>query len=163
MIIDDIKEQAKYTNVLILTDMDGVVAEFGMNEKKNILSNASSFYLKRRPIQTTIEIFKELSEEENITIGIVSNCLYEEQKQDKLKWLEINMPFVNKDFVQIIKLKEEKYDKDTKPFLKSKYIEKMLKNEEYMVYFFEDDIGIIRATQKVLPNICTAHFSMLLK
>lgn len=163
MIIDEIKEQAKYTNVLILSDMDGVVAEYGTNEKKSILSNHLNFYLNRRPIRTIINAYKELSELENITIGIVSNCFYEEQKQDKLKWLEKHMPFVNKDYVRIIKLSEEKYDKESKDYIKSKYIEKMIKNKEVMVYFFEDDHGIIRCTHKALPNVYTAHMSMLVR
>lgn len=163
MIIDEIKEQAKYTNVLILSDMDGVVAEYGTNEKKSILSNHPNFYLNRRPIRTIINTYKELSELENITIGIVSNCFYEEQKQDKLKWLEKHMPFVNKDYVRIIKLSEEKYDKESKDYIKSKYIEKMIKNKEVMVYFFEDDHGIIRSTHKALPNVYTAHMSMLVR
>lgn len=163
MIIDDIKEQANYTKVLILSDMDGVVAEYGTNEKKSILSNHPGFYLNRRPIQSIIDIYKELSELENVTIGIVSNCFYEEQKQDKLKWLNKHMPFVNNDFVRIIKLSEEKYDKESKDSIKSKYIEKMIKNKELMVYFFEDDHGIIRATHNNLPSVYTGHVSMLIK
>lgn len=161
MVIDQIKEQAKYGKVVVLFDMDGVIAEFGSNEKKFILSNHPEFFLHRRPIKTIINIIEDLNNFENITLGIVSNCFFEEQKQDKITWLKKHLPFLKEENICIIKLNEEKYTKETKDFIKAKYIEKNWKKDD-LIYFFEDDHGIIRATQKVFPEIVVNHISTLI-
>lgn len=162
MVIDRIKKDALENKVMVFFDMDGVMAEYGSGEKNAIFTNQPGFYFNRRPIKTIINIVKELNDLDNVEVGIISNCYYEEQKQDKLKWLEINLPFLKREYICIIKLKDEEYTKETKDFIKSKYLKNMIIDKDVKVYFFEDDHGIIKATKKALDYVNVEHVSTLL-
>ena len=161
-IFDEIKEKAdKGENILCLFDMDGTCAEYGANEKKRILDNEKGFYFSKRPLVTILKIMENLSNINNVQVGILSNCYYEEQKEDKINWLKKYAPFIRDKNVNIIVLTKETYTKENKAFLKSEKIKKIEKENEE-IYFFEDDHQIIRATLKALPHVNTRHISTLI-
>ena len=124
MIINDIKKLAKENKVVVLFDMDGVLAEYGVGEKERIASNEPNLFLNARPLFENIKKVKKISKIKNVIVGIQSNCQYKEQKQDKKAWLQKYVPFVSKEDINIIALKEIEYEKETKYSLKAKYIKK---------------------------------------
>ena len=161
MFIDKIKEQSCESKVIIYSDMDGVIAEYGVGEKPLIMSNEKSFYLNKRPIYSTINKLKELSEIENVEIGIMSNCYFQEQKTDKIEWLKEYCPFISPENINIIVLNEESYTKETKDYLKVNRIIDINKDNDKVWHLVEDNHNIMNCTNKVKPGFAH-HFSELL-
>lgn len=81
--IKTIIDLSQTTEVMIYSDMDGVLAEYGSGEKSLILENHPHFFLNKRPIFSTINKLKQLSQFANIEIGIMSNCYFAEQREEK--------------------------------------------------------------------------------
>lgn len=156
MLIDEIIK-SKINNVFF--DMDGVLTEFNPNDKASILNNEPDFYLNKRPILCILEKAKILYEN-NIKVSIMSMCHFEEQKRDKIKWLKKYAPFIKTQNIHIIVLNNEKYDKETKDYLKVTKIQEILKNNETYI-LIEDNHKIIKATNKVVRN-SAHHLSELL-
>ena len=161
MFIDELKTQAKSKKIVLYSDMDGVLVEYGAGEKPLILNNEKNFYLNKRPIFSTINKLKELSEVENIEIGIMSNCYFQEQKQDKILWLEKFCPFIKKENINIIVLNEETYTKATKPYLKVDKIIAINEGKEKVCFLIEDNHDIIKHSNKKCQNLAH-HFSEIL-
>ena len=116
------------TKAAIFADMDGVVADYRFGEGKNIENNVSGTYLNKRPIKTSINVLKEISNKIDFDMYILSSCRHNEQVIEKSKWLEKHMPFIDKQhqlfvvsdtfekrkLLKINKIKEvmnDKYDK----------------------------------------------------
>lgn len=161
MFIDELKTQAKSKKIVLYSDMDGVLVEYGAGEKPLILNNEKNFYLNKRPIFSTINKLKELSDVENIEIGIMSNCYFQEQKQDKILWLEKFCPFIKKENINIIVLNEETYTKETKPYLKVDKILAINEGKEKVCFLIEDNHDIIKHSNKKYQNLAH-HFSEIL-
>ena len=161
MLIDEIKEKAKSKKVILYSDMDGVLAEYGVGEKPLILANEKNFYLNKRKISCTVEKLREISMLENVEIGIMSNCYFQEQKQDKIVWLEKHCPFIKKNNINIIVLNEEPHTEETKDYLKISRLLSINYNKDVDFYLIEDNHKIISATNKIRPNT-GRHFSEIL-
>lgn len=84
------------SNIAIFIDMDGVVADYRFGEGKNIENNVAGTYLNKRPILTAINILKEVNNTFDFDMYILSSCRYDEQVIEKRKWLEKNMPFIDR-------------------------------------------------------------------
>lgn len=153
MFLDEVKKLAKENKIIVFSDMDGVLAEFGIGEKHLILANVPSFYLNKRPIQTTLKALELLSKIDNVEIGIISNCHFIEQKQDKISWLKKNASFIKPENINIIVLNEETYTKETKDFLKINKILNLVKDKNIKFFLIEDDHGIIRSSNSVCPGV----------
>ena len=83
-------------NIAMFIDMDGVVADYRFGEGKNIENNTPGTYLNKRPIMTTINILKEVSDSFNFDMYILSSCRHDEQVIEKSIWLDKYMPFICK-------------------------------------------------------------------
>ena len=101
MFKEEIKNLGKNKQVLVLFDMDGTLVEYGQGEKQLIMDNVRSFYFNKRKLNTTCKIAEEISKYKNVTVGIMSNCYFDEQKQDKLSWLAIHLPFLKQENIYI--------------------------------------------------------------
>ncbi len=84
------------SNIAIFIDMDGVVADYRFGEGKNIENNVAGTYLNKRPILTAINILKEVNNTFDFDMYILSSCRHDEQVIEKRKWLEKNMPFIDR-------------------------------------------------------------------
>lgn len=160
-VIKEIKDTAKFKPVLCLFDMDGTCVEYGSGEKAQIMANKKDFFKFKRPLKSILKKMKNLSKTKNIRVGILSNCYFEEQRQDKIFWLKNNAPFICQKDICIVVLNNETYTTDTKDFIKAKYIKQMAKQNE-KVFFFEDSHNIIKATSKALPDVKVCHVSELI-
>ena len=104
----------------IYIDMDGVIADYdalGFLKAKD----KDDVYLNKRPIFTVIDILKEISNNENIKLNILSCTTRVNQKDGKYKWLNKYMNFIAKENINIIAREEKNYLKAAivkKEFLK---------------------------------------------
>lgn len=161
MLVDQIKEKAKSKKVIVYSDMDGVLAEYGVGEKPLILANEKDFYLNKRAVHCTIEALKRISEIENVEVGIMSNCYFQQQKQDKILWLERHCPFIKKENINIVVLNDEPHTAQTKDYLKISKLLSINHDKDIDFYLIEDNHKIISATNKTRPNT-GRHFSEIL-
>lgn len=158
-LFNQIENEAKENKVYIYFDMDGTCVEYKSGEKKLIMSNKKDLFLNKRPLNTVLKIMERLSKMENVTVGILSNCYFEEQKKDKITWLKKNAPFIEMKNVNIIVLNNETYTTDTKDFLKANLL-KRLHSDLSHVILVEDSHAILKATQK--SGIRGEHVSTLI-
>lgn len=145
MFIDDIKSLSKENQVVVLFDMDGVLAEYKVGEKEQIKSNEPNLFLKARPLFKNLKIAKKISKMKNVKVGIQSNCHFKEQKQDKKTWLKKYAPFVSEEDINIIAFKDEEYDLSNKYALKAKYIKEKYQGGEIVVLVEDDHRNIKEA------------------
>ena len=157
MIPKFIEQTAKST--LVLFDMDGVCAEYVYGENVDILNNVAGVYSKKRPIQSVIKVAKELSEKENVTVGIMSSANYTNQRAEKLDWLEKNMPFVDKNHVYILIWDELGVKGEERNGQKGLAIQKIRGFDK--IFLIDDKHKIINATNALIPN-CAHHVSEVL-
>lgn len=162
MLQKKILEIAKTKPVLVLFDMDGTLVEFGVNEKEQILENAPGFYFNKRPIKTMLKIAEGLSKKKNITVGIMSNCYYFNQKEDKLRWLKDNAPFIEDKNIYINVYNNRNIDKLERSSAKLNRILNEKLTDNNVVYLIEDTHEIIKTINKELPD-CAHHLSELIK
>ena len=161
MLIEEIKKEAKDKQVVVFSDMDGVLCEYGAGEKPLIMGNKVGFYLSKRPLYAVISKLEKLSRLQNVEVGIMSNCYYPEQKEDKIKWLEKYCPFIKKENINIIVLTNEVYTKETKDFLKGERLLSITSGSNKKWYLIEDNHDIINCTNKLCGG-SGRHFSELI-
>ena len=160
--VELVYEMISYTKtnkVSAYFDMDGCCAEYTLG-KEAIKSNQKDYYLKSRPVKSVINVMKYLHQN-GVEIKILSNCYYNEQKQDKIKWLSINAPFVKLDNIHIIVYENETFKKEEKSNLKPNKLKSLVDKDE-VVYFIEDDHSNIVATTKIFPQVKVFHISCLI-
>ncbi|MCI9585292.1 MAG: hypothetical protein HFH45_01490 [Bacilli bacterium] len=95
--LDRIKKQKNIKKLYMFVDMDGVIADYRFGEGINIKNNVQGIYLKKRPIITTINNLKEINKIDWIELFILSSCLYEEQANEKVLWLQKYAPFFKRE------------------------------------------------------------------
>ncbi len=161
-IIEEIRELAKNHKVYCFFDMDGTCAELKTGEKKRILDNEKGYFLGKRPLKTVLSVMEKISKLDNVEVCILTNCYYNEQKQDKIAWLKKYAPFIKDENINVIVLTEEKYTQETKHNLKPNKIKSILKEGE-IAFLFEDNYNIINATNKLFDYQCAQHMSMLIE
>lgn len=161
-ILEKIKEIIDFKNiknVMIFTDMDGVLVDFDF-DVENIRNNVNGTFLNKRPVKTTINNLKAISEALNAELYVLSSCLYNEQALEKSRWLKINAPF--------IKIENEIYTiaetKEQRKQLKVDHIkEKMMKNNDSLAILIDDTHEIlIMARQQLGDNFIPFHVSSLI-
>lgn len=91
--IEKIKLKKRKKKITIFVDMDGVIADYRFGEGLKIKSNESGVYLNKRPIKTTIENLRRLSNKLDIELYIISSCLFKKQVEEKNIWLDKYVSF----------------------------------------------------------------------
>lgn len=158
-LVENIIECTKNNRVSVYFDMDGCCAEYSI-AKEAIKSNQKDYYLNARPINSVIKVMKHLHHN-GVEVKILSNCHYNEQKLDKIKWLSIHAPFIKKENINIIVYANEKFLREEKSNLKPNKLKTLVDKDE-IVYFIEDDHNNIFATTKIFPEIRVFHVSCLI-
>lgn len=158
-LVDKIIEQAKGHKVYVYFDMDGTCVEYKSGEIQLIKGNQPNFFLQKRPLFTVLSIMEKLSKVDNVVVGILSNCYFDEQKADKITWLGKYAPFIKAENINIIVLNNETYTPDTKDYLKANLLKKLHNDTQY-VYLIEDNHQILKATIK--SGLNGEHVSTLL-
>ena len=92
----------------IYIDMDGVIADYdalGFQKSRD----KDDVYINKRPILTVINILKEISNNSNIRLFILSCSTRINQKEGKVKWLNKYMNFITEENINIIAREEKNY------------------------------------------------------
>ena len=121
--------EGKQINIFI--DMDGVVADYDALTFK-YEKDKDDAYLNKRPIFSTINVLKEVSLMDNVTLNILSCTKKDSQKEGKIIWLSKYMDFIEKENINLISREE-------KNFLKAC----LIKSEFLQSHYDKDKINIV--------------------
>ena len=162
-IIEEMKKIIRERNIKklgIFVDMDGVIADYRFGEGDKIKNNDKNVYLNKRPIKTTINILKNINEQVNCKMHILSSCLFEEQKNEKIEWIGKNVNFVATENIDIVIAKDFEHRKE----LKVDKILQIMKMNEYDYAFLIDDTHeiLFLAMKKSNGNIIPFHIVTIL-
>lgn len=126
---------SKYSNekIRFFVDMDGVIADYNVGEPGN--------YHKKRPLYSSIEKLKEISQMENIELYILSVTRMSEGIEQKNIWLDQFAPFFKKEN-RIILSKEANNFTPSKN-LKANYL-KNVQRDESRIIVIDDDPAVIK-------------------
>lgn len=152
--IDELKKirEDNYGKISIFIDMDGVVADYRFGEGKNIENNVPGTYLNKRPINTTIDILKEVDSRLDFDMYILSSCRHKEQAIEKNQWLNKYMPFIeqqNRIFVISNTFEDRKILKinKIKEIINNKYDKTIMIDDTHDILF----LAIEELGDKVIP------------
>lgn len=159
MLKNKILEDAKLRPVYVFFDMDGVLAEYDIDKKGERGISGNDYYTNKTPLPTAINFAKFLSETPNITVGILSNCLYNTQAEEKKVWLSKYMPFLRPENINIISYEAYGFgdDKQARKSAKCKFLNSKFKNCSYGVYLIDDDHEILKNFMKDADNIVDVY------
>ena len=153
-----IKEMAENKKVDIYVDMDGVVADYDLLNFENVKTSPDA-YLNKRPITTVINILRNLSQLDNVTIYILSVAKQENQINGKLVWLSENMNFIPKNQINIIPRDTNGWTKACilkKEFLKSNY------EKDNISLMIDDSHDVLKEVKNLDIGIIPIHISTVI-
>lgn len=133
----------------IYCDMDGVLCEYDIGNFN---------YDDLRPINTTINNINKLYNYKNVNIFILSICKTNKIIDEKKKWMNKYMPFLNNDNF-IFLSKENIKDKESKE-IKLEYLDDIDNSKINIV--IDDDINIIKHLKNNTKDIKIYHVSSLI-
>ena len=147
--------------IKVFLDMDGTIVE-------NVFDSINSFsqkggYIKKEPIKPIIEKINFLKEKyTDIEINILSCSKNEDMVQEKNVWLDMYMPYVEKqNRIFLVKEKGE-YNRENIHRVKGEYIKNTITSNEIAI-LIDDDNETLREAQKALDNkVIPIHVTSLL-
>ena len=130
----------------IFIDMDGVIADY--DNDPNFDKYVEGFYLKKRPIMTTIGILEKIAAIPNVTLYILSGHDGEDTTSKEIEkniWIDKHAPFFKKE--NRIFNSSRAVDDLSNKIGKVKSIEEVIKNIAYdNVFQIDDDVRVIKGT-----------------
>ncbi len=146
-LIENISKEKK---VSLFVDMDGVIASYDFGKPLN--------FKTKRPLNTNINVLKEVSSLENVELFILSICRKDSEINDKNDWLDINAPFFKSENRFI--LSKETFKGKTSSELKTEFL-KEYKTSNYMI-LVDDDNLVLSLVSKNVNNILLLQDSELI-
>lgn len=146
--LNQLIEDSKNRKIKIFFDMDGVCAEEICDPYDAILvrNKEEGFYFKKRPIKTVIKAMKKLSKQRNIELYIISSCDYENQAEQKRRWLKIHVPFIDINNAYFVVWENTKCKESERPLQKAMIMERLNRDFDGDAYLIEDRHSTIIAT-----------------
>lgn len=135
-----IESEFKDIQLLILVDMDGVIADYEFGRELN--------FKDKRPIKTNIKTLEELSKLKNIELAILSICKHDKEIEEKNIWLDKYALFITKRNI----ISKEGKDESSKE-LKADFLKKIQKESNKVIVLIDDDNGILKYLKKEVPEI----------
>ena len=132
----------KDTDIKLFVDMDGCIVDYEVNNAKD--------YDKKRPLFNNIKQLENVSKLDNVEIFILSITRYNPGFEEKHRWLDEYVPFIDKDHRIIISREANNMTKS--PVLKSKYM-KQFKDSKDTIILIDDDPRILEAVADMVPNV----------
>lgn len=139
-----LKEQLEVLtgNIKLFVDMDGVIADYDVG-------NAAD-YDDKRPLKTSIEKLREISEMPNVEMYILSVTRANAGFDEKHVWLDKYAPFFKKENRIIISREANDFEKSS--VLKANYL-KDLEKDGSIVILIDDDPRILKQVQEDAPDV----------
>lgn len=104
MFINEIYQTTeRYGSLSIVSDMDGVIAEYKFGEGSNIQNNVVGVFENKRPINTIIRLLDNVSRINGVELFIASSYFFEEQREEKYRWIKKHLPFVKTSNLILVK------------------------------------------------------------
>lgn len=150
----------KYNNkrINIFIDMDGVVADYDIiSFKAN--KEKDDVYLNKRPVISSINALKEISNMENVTLNILSCTKKNSQKEGKIIWLSKYMNFIKKENINLISREEKNYLKSA--LIKKEFLESNYKIDEINIVI-DDAHDVLKEIEHLNLNIIPLHVTSIL-
>ena len=141
MYIDDVLEQHKNKKIRLFVDMDGVIADYEVGKARD--------YDKKRPLKTNIEKLKDISENPNIEMNILSVTRYDEGFEQKNIWLDEFAPFFDKKHRNIISRESNEFEKSS--ILKANFIRGLKRNK--IIIIIDDDPIVLKRIRKMNEDV----------
>ena len=158
MYLKEYLEQFGDKKIKLFVDMDGVVADYDLLNFESVKTSPDA-YLNKRPITTVINIFRNLSKLDNVTIYILSVAKQENQINGKLVWLSENMNFIPKSQINIIPRDTNGWTKASilkKDFLKSNY------EKDNISLMIDDSHDVLKEVKNLDIGIIPVHISTVI-
>ena len=134
----DYLEENKDKIIDIYVDMDGVIAEYDIGNFD---------YSTIRPLKSNIEKIKNLLDNENINVYILSVCKTNKIIEEKIDWFDKYMDFFDKENIVLISKEDEKYKNYESMELKNNYLLNNI-NKNNVNILVDDDNSIIKYISK---------------
>lgn len=144
-----IKENYSDKKYDMFVDMDGVIADYDVGNPLD--------FLNKRPLNNNINVLKEISKLENITLHILSICRKDSQIEEKNIWLDKNAPFFTNRNI----LSKETFAGVTSSDLKVNFLKNFKENNQTNIILIDDDNFIIKEVKKNISDVILFQDSSL--
>lgn len=148
--------EGKQINIFI--DMDGVVADYDALTFK-YEKDKDDAYLNKRPIFSTINVLKEVSLMDNVTLNILSCTKKDSQKEGKIIWLSKYMDFIEKENINLISREEKNYLKAC--LIKSEFLQSHYEKDKINIVI-DDSHDVIKEIANLDLGIIPLHITSIL-
>ena len=142
MYLENFLEQYQDKKVKMFVDMDGVIADFNFGKACD--------FDKKRPLYSSIEKLKNISEKDNVDLYIFSATRMNKGYDEKQYWLDKYAPFFKKENRVIIS--REKHDFLESSELKADYM-KNIERDGSVLIVIDDDPKNLRAIRKLNDDV----------
>lgn len=144
----------------IVSDLDGVVAEYRFGEGVHIQNNVAGVFENKRPLNSIIKLLYTVSKVKGVELYIASSYFFEEQRLEKNRWVEKNMPFVKVENCIFVKRDFNLDDEITK----MRAIYNQVIKKSCFTFIIDDTHAILfRAIEQFGDKIKAFHVSSLIE
>ena len=151
MYIDDVLEQYKDKKIKMFVDMDGVIADYEVGLARD--------YDKKGPLKTNIKKLKEISENSNIEMNILSVTRYDRGFEEKNIWLDKFAPFFEKKNRNILSRESNEFEKSS--ILKANFVKNLKRNK--VIIIIDDDPIVLKRIRKMNEDVVLLKDTALVK
>lgn len=151
MYIDDVLEQYKDKKIKLFVDMDGVIADYEVGLARD--------YDKKRPLKSNIKKLKEISENPNIEMNILSVTRHDKGFEEKNIWLDKYAPFFQKKNRNIISRESNGFEKSS--ILKANFVKDLKRNK--VIIIIDDDPIVLKRIKKTNEDVVLLKDTALVK
>ena len=151
MYIDDVLEQYKDKKIKMFVDMDGVIADYEVGLARD--------YDKKRPLKSNIKKLKEISENPNIEMNILSVTRYDRGFEEKNIWLDKFAPFFEKKNRNILSRESNEFEKSS--ILKANFVKNLKRNK--VIIIIDDDPIVLKRIRKMNEDVVLLKDTALVK
>lgn len=144
----------------IVSDLDGVVAEYRFGEGIHIQNNVAGVFENKRPLNSIIRLLNTISNIEGVELYIASSYFFEEQCLEKSRWVKKNMPFVKKENCIFVKRDFNLEDEITK--INAIY-DQVIKKSRFTFIIDDTHAILFRAIEQFGDKIKAFHVSSLIE
>lgn len=156
--IDNIYKKNK--NIEIYLDMDGTIVELLFDKKDSYTQKG--VYLNKKPIIPVIDRIEEIKNRFPLIKFKILSCSKTNQMRDeKNEWLNIYMPFIDKNDRIIFSEESGDYTRENRNLVKAEYIEKNITKDKIIV-LIDDSIDVLREVQMIKENVIPVHVTSIL-
>ncbi len=156
--IDNIYKKNK--NIEIYLDMDGTIVELLFDKKGSYTQKG--VYLNKKPIIPVIDRIEEIKNRFPLIKFKILSCSKTNQMRDeKNEWLNIYMPFIDKNDRIIFSEESGDYTRENRNLVKAEYIEKNITKDKIIV-LIDDSIDVLREVQMIKENVIPVHVTSIL-